>query len=95
MKFSAVDWTEMANDNNYLRSAASTRNVGRNLAMLLDHMVTQNNAKMKDIHLIGHSLGAHTAGYAGMFSKSERGRRVARITGLGKKNLLTLIMSPN
>lgn len=54
---SAVDWGEMAGDNNYLKSAASTRNVGRNIAMVIDHMVTKKNARPNNIHLIGHSLG--------------------------------------
>lgn len=31
----------------------------------------------KDVHIIGHSLGAHTAGYAG-----ERIDKLGRITGL-------------
>lgn len=55
----------MAADNNYIRSVASTRNVGRNVAMVIDHMVTKRNANLEDIHIIGHSLGAHTAGFSG------------------------------
>lgn len=82
---SAVDWGEMAGDNNYLRSAASTRNVGRNIAMVIDQMVAKHNARLEDIHIIGHSLGAHTAGFSGMYSKSGDGeQKVGRITGLGK-----------
>lgn len=80
----AVDWGEMADDNNYLRSAASTQNVGRNVAMVIDHMVTKRKARLEDIHIIGHSLGAHIAGYAGMYSKSGKGKKVGRITGLGE-----------
>lgn len=76
----------MAGDNNYLRSAASTRNVGRNVAMVIDAMVTQHDANLDDIHIIGHSLGAHTAGYAGMYLRNEKGKQVARITGLGKRS---------
>lgn len=58
----AVDWGEMAGDNNYLRSAASTRSVGKYVATVIDHMVTERSSKLEDIHIIGHSLGAHTAG---------------------------------
>lgn len=58
----AVDWGEMAKDNNYLRSAASTRNVGKHVATVIDRMVTEKNASLDDIHIVGHSLGAHTAG---------------------------------
>lgn len=58
----AVDWGEMAKDNNYLRSAASTRNVGKHVASVIDRMVTEKNASLDEIHIVGHSLGAHTAG---------------------------------
>lgn len=82
--FLAVDWGEMAGDINYLRSAASTQNVGRNVAAVIDHMVTERNAQLEDIHVIGHSLGAHTAGFSGMYLKSGGGEeKVGRITGLG------------
>lgn len=55
-----VDWNEMASDNNYLRSAGSTRDVGRNIAQVINHMVSKHDANLKDFHIIGHSLGAHT-----------------------------------
>lgn len=55
-----VDWSEMAGDNNYLRSAGSTRDVGRNIALVINQMVTKHDADLKDFHIIGHSLGAHT-----------------------------------
>lgn len=83
----AVDWGEMADDNNYLSSAASTRNVGRNVAMVIDYMIRNRDARPEDIHIIGHSLGAHAAGYAGMFTKSKSGKKVGRITGLGKLSI--------
>lgn len=50
----------MAGDNNYLSSAASTRNVGKNVAGVIDHMMTKHNANPSDIHIIGHSLGKKT-----------------------------------
>lgn len=53
----AVDWSEMANDNNYLKSAASARSVGRNIANVIDFMVNEHGADLDDFHLIGHSLG--------------------------------------
>lgn len=49
----AVDWSEMAADNNYLRSAGSTREVGRNIANVISYMVTERNANLRDFHLIG------------------------------------------
>jgi Lipase len=56
----AVDWGAMADDNNYLKSAGSTREVGKSIAAVINHMAVNHNAKLKDFHLIGHSLGAHT-----------------------------------
>ena len=73
----------MADDKNYLRAAASTKNVGKNVAMIIDHMITKHDTRVEDIHIIGHSLGAHTAGYAGMYLIKEKGKKVGRITGLG------------
>ncbi|KAJ1519397.1 hypothetical protein ONE63_004689 [Megalurothrips usitatus] len=39
----------------------------------------KGNAKLSDVHLVGHSLGAHIMGYAGQHLQPFR---VARITGL-------------
>ncbi|XP_070500866.1 inactive pancreatic lipase-related protein 1 [Chironomus tepperi] len=77
-----VDWSEIAADNNYLRSASATKDVGRNVAYVINHMVVYNGAELKNFHIIGHSLGAHTAGYAGTFIKSMRNEKIDRITGL-------------
>ena len=74
----------MAGDNNYLRSAASTRNVGKNVAMVIDHIVTNHDTNLENIHIIGHSLGAHAAGFAGMYLRSDKQKKVGRITGLGE-----------
>lgn len=49
-----VDWNEMAADNNYLRSAASTRDVGRNIASVINYMINEHDANLKDFHVIGN-----------------------------------------
>lgn len=69
----------MADDNFYIRSAYSTQNVGRTTASLIDYMVNERGTKLDDVHVVGHSLGAHTAGYTGMYTKTGK---VSRITGL-------------
>lgn len=47
----------MANENNYMKSAGSTKFVGKNVAAVIDHLVIKKNANIDDIHIIGHSLG--------------------------------------
>ncbi|XP_012244596.1 pancreatic lipase-related protein 2 isoform X1 [Bombus impatiens] len=62
----------------YTQATANTRLVGLEIAHLLKHLQTNYGLDPNDVHLIGHSLGAHTAGYAG----EKMGGKVGRITGL-------------
>jgi pimeloyl-ACP methyl ester carboxylesterase len=73
----AIDWSEMAQNPLYPWPAFSTRYVGKRVAKLLDSLTDTFNIENPDIHLIGHSLGAHVMGYAGMFSK----QKISRISG--------------
>jgi len=73
-----VDWGALSPSSNYLLSVANTRVVGAHVAELINFLVAQGAARLQDIHIIGFSLGAHVAGFAG---KNTNGR-VARITGL-------------
>ncbi|CAL7952330.1 unnamed protein product [Xylocopa violacea] len=68
-----VDWGPGSAVPNYVRAAANTRLVGRQLAKLVRSL----NVPLERVHLIGFSLGAHVAGFAG----AELGN-VSRITGL-------------
>ncbi|XP_070562958.1 pancreatic lipase-related protein 2-like [Ptychodera flava] len=61
----------------YTVSTANTQVVGAEIALLLTKMQEWASLKLADVHLIGFSLGAHIAGYAG-----ERLNKVGRITGL-------------
>ncbi|XP_029679814.1 pancreatic triacylglycerol lipase-like isoform X1 [Formica exsecta] len=62
----------------YTQATANTRLVGLELAHLIKHLQTNYGMNPNDVHLIGHSLGAHTAGYAG----EKLGGNIGRITGL-------------
>lgn len=63
--------------------AKSTKEVGVVTAGLIDYLHKQLGSNMNLIHLIGHSLGAHVAGFAGKFAQHT----VERISGrLSKYN---------
>jgi pancreatic triacylglycerol lipase len=61
----------------YAQATANTRLVGLEVAYMLKTLVSSFGAKMSDMHLIGHSLGSHVAGYAG-----KNVTALGRITGL-------------
>lgn len=45
--------------------------------MLLDLLQTENYIDLKNVHIIGHSLGAHVAGFAGKYLSGKIGRITA------------------
>ncbi|KAK7861911.1 hypothetical protein R5R35_010809 [Gryllus longicercus] len=61
----------------YTQATANTRLVGLELAHFVNYLQKQYGLEPAQVHMIGHSLGAHTAGYAG-----ERIAGLGRITGL-------------
>lgn len=68
----------------YDRVVANTPLVARQISMFLYYLAQLTGASIKDeqftrrIHIIGHSLGAHIAGFIGQ----DLGGKVGRITGL-------------
>ncbi|XP_030852779.1 pancreatic triacylglycerol lipase isoform X2 [Strongylocentrotus purpuratus] len=60
-------------------SAANTRIVGAEVSLLIDLLRSHYGVEASSFHIIGHSLGAHVAGYAG---ERQNNPKVARITGL-------------
>ncbi|XP_022105423.1 pancreatic lipase-related protein 2-like [Acanthaster planci] len=71
-----VDWAAGAR-NLYTQSVQNTRVVGRVIARFIQFLNTETGTSFDQVHLIGHSLGAHIAGYAGAYQPG-----IARITGL-------------
>lgn len=61
----------------YTQATANTRLVGLEIAHLIKKLQQEHDLRPEDVHVIGHSLGAHTAGYVG-----ERVPGLGRITGL-------------
>uniref|UniRef100_T1JA75 Lipase domain-containing protein n=1 Tax=Strigamia maritima TaxID=126957 RepID=T1JA75_STRMM len=71
-----VDWANGA-QMPYHQAVANARVVGSIVARLIRVLQMSRNATSESFHLIGHSLGAHIAGYAGQLTA-----RLGRITGL-------------
>ena len=72
-----VNWSAGAADPNYVRAAVNTRLVGRQVALLIENINNSNDEKINaKTHMIGFSLGAHVAGFAGNQLKN-----LSRITG--------------
>ncbi|CAI9606922.1 unnamed protein product, partial [Staurois parvus] len=61
----------------YTQASNNVRVVGAEIAYFLNTLQTAYNYDLNDVHLIGHSLGAHVAGEAG-----KRQRGIGRISGL-------------
>lgn len=74
-----VDWEKGAAGPAYAVAAANTQLIGRQLAILIMDMVALNSDPDR-IHLIGFSLGAHVAGFAGKALK-RNDIEIGRITG--------------
>ncbi|XP_026117496.1 endothelial lipase [Carassius auratus] len=72
-----VDWLGLAHQL-YPDVVNHTLRVGKSIAKLLDWLQDEVQLKLQDVHMIGYSLGAHVAGYAGT---SVNGN-IGRITGL-------------
>ncbi|XP_036409849.1 lipoprotein lipase-like [Megalops cyprinoides] len=72
-----VDWLNVAQDL-YINAAQNTKFVGKEIAYFIDWMEETSNFSIANLHLIGYSLGAHVAGFAG----SQASSKVGRITGL-------------
>ncbi|XP_014286809.1 lipase member I [Halyomorpha halys] len=72
-----VDWSFFSRHPWYFEVAKRTDLIGLCISKLLDTLV-KNGANPDEMHLIGHSLGAHIAGFAGQNCTTK----IARITGL-------------
>ncbi|KAK7059242.1 hypothetical protein SK128_024319 [Halocaridina rubra] len=61
----------------YYSASANTRVVGLEIAYLVNFLIDNYGVDPANVHLLGHSLGSHTSGYAG-----ERIAGLGRITGM-------------
>ncbi|CAF1201197.1 unnamed protein product [Adineta ricciae] len=73
-----VDWGSGAKFPFYNKAAANIRLVGKQISLILKKMKTLKKLSYDKVHCIGHSLGAHTCGYA----SNGINNQIGRITGL-------------
>ncbi|XP_043575279.1 endothelial lipase-like [Chiloscyllium plagiosum] len=72
-----VNWLERAHQL-YTIAVNNSEVVGREIAMLVDWLEQVTDVPLHKIHMIGYSLGAHVAGFAGKATQNK----IGRITGL-------------
>lgn len=76
-----VNWAKGAALPFYHHAATNTQLVGRQLALLIEKLRTERNYNPKMIQLIGFSLGAQIAGFAGRWLKEKFAVSIGRISG--------------
>lgn len=75
-----VDWEAGATLPNYVRAAANTRLIGKQLAFLMQNLQKHKALDLSRVHIIGFSLGAHVSGFAG--SELQGLRRITGLSGI-------------
>merc|ERR1712168_3030 len=79
-----ANWVDGARTK-YDQAVSNTRIVGIQIKKLIRHLCRNYGAKSVDFHLIGFSLGAHVAGFAGK-ELNASGHKLGRISGLDPAN---------
>lgn len=64
-----MDWSEIEKIKNYRKPAIQTDAFGLTVAQFLDQLFNHTGLKPADVHMIGHSLGAHVVGAVGAHIK--------------------------
>ncbi|XP_034831715.1 pancreatic triacylglycerol lipase-like [Maniola hyperantus] len=72
-----LDWSRAA-AGTYTLSVRAVPDVGRHLANFLQFLFSTAGGNWNNLHLVGHSLGAHVVGNAGRFAPA----RPVRVTGM-------------
>ncbi|CAG7721263.1 unnamed protein product, partial [Allacma fusca] len=86
-----MDWSSLSSSANtpvsrvldsYVIAAGNVNVAGKRLAEVLGYFIEKNYVSISDIHIVGHSLGAHVSGAAGGAIYKHFGLKVERISGL-------------
>lgn len=76
-----VDWSRPSLSE-YTISSRNTKTAGRELGDFIIKLNKNMGIPFEQIHILGHSLGAHLAGFAGKRVLSRTGSKVRRISAL-------------
>lgn len=74
-----VDWKDGASDPIYVGAAMNVEGVGKAVAAMIQFIRSQFPGTHLDITLVGHSLGAHIAGFAGRNLKEYRVQNIVAL----------------
>lgn len=77
--FISVDWSIYSATANYIRAKNHCSTAGKIVAKFIDWMHDKAKLSFKTLHVYGHSLGAHVAGFAG---KNVKLGKINTIIGL-------------
>lgn len=81
--FIEVDWSAGSLNLNYKEAKLSAQQVGRETASFIQWLHDQFGLQYKDVHVIGHSLGAQAAGAIG---KNIQHPKIGRISGMASSS---------
>ena len=75
-----VDWNPLSALPWYSAAVKNCQVVGRYLAKFLDYLDSRG-IPLSNVHVVGFSLGAEVAGFAGQTLRYDKAPRLRRITG--------------
>jgi hypothetical protein len=79
-----VDWSEDASKLDYIKVAHIVDLIGYTIGSFIESI----RISVKQVHCIGHSLGAHVCGFCGKFAKIGR---ISGIKYIYENNLITFL----
>lgn len=72
----SIDWAPGASSN-YLKATANSRLAGAQVHRFLRFLVNKGHLNLDELRVVGHSIGAHVAGYAGQLLDGQIGHITA------------------